>query len=318
MFSYPIDSDITILGAGVAGTATLIKIIEEGERTGRTDIRITILEKENIPGPGLPYALDQHATLRVNDHIHDMLIMRDKREDFANWVKENLARLKVQFPSLITSDDTIDGIDRFPPRCVFGMYCQQRFEEAVAKARSLGITINVETNTEVTKIQKDKNNNQWLLETQDRRYRSRNLVIAAGHLPSTKFSEFTQNPQFKSSLFADFTDIPKDKTVVMMGSGLSAIDSAKLLNAQGHTGQMFFISPSGSLPVVKAPKSNRRYIFKHLTPENVDKFGITLDEVLELVKAEINAAQQESPVDLSRLLQTMQENPIAWLANQIA
>ena len=57
--------------------------------------------------------------------------------------------------------------------------------------------------------------------------KAKNLVLATGHMPSEHYVELEGKPGFYATPWEDLNKIPHDEPVVVFGSGLTAIDTAK-------------------------------------------------------------------------------------------
>lgn len=320
--------DLVILGGGAAATAGLIEIINEFERRQASgaagNYAITIIERNAIAGAGYPYDPDQHkSTLKVNDANSGMQLSKDKDKlnDFVVWLKERGEQLKVDHPHLSQIiDDNNSGKERYAPRMLFGIYCRERFNNHVEKARRLGIKVKVKTNTEVVDAQNINNN--WVLTTKsnDKKIIAKNILVATGHLPSRKFSDLESKPNYLDSPYVDLSKIPNEP-VFILGSGLSAIETVKLLALnENHTAPIYMISPSGQLPRIKGPANPVTYEMKYLTREKLDKKDMPLSEVLNLFVDEVRAATGNPSWDIESIMyKVRQENkdPITALNNEI-
>ncbi len=148
------------------------------------------------------------------------------------------------------------------------------------------------TDTEITQIVREEKTTTWQLTTQSaNKIYSKNMILALGHLPSDKYLELkNETPTFYESPWKDLSSIQSDSSVAILGSGLTAIDTAKLLAAQHHVGKLFFISPSAQLPRIKGPATTSTYSFQYLTPSNLTTNLLTYDHVMQLFADEMSRA----------------------------
>ncbi|OGT44087.1 MAG: hypothetical protein A3F42_00080 [Gammaproteobacteria bacterium RIFCSPHIGHO2_12_FULL_37_34] len=305
-------TDIAIVGAGVTGTSILISTIENWiakEKKGS----ITIIEKSNFLGPGLPFNPEQPKTLRINDPFNASDIVAQEDYSFFHWLKLENDKGNPEVTVLGVGDKTLD--DRFPPRAVYGKYCEWAFKKAVTKAIYHGISIHLLHKTEVVDVLKRDEN--WELHLNNNMtIKASNLILATGHMPSDHYVEYENTPGFFATPWQDLSHIPAHEAVIVFGSGLSAIDTAKKLHAQAHTGKIYFVSQSGALPAVKPPRHNQTVALQFLKRENVDKPGLTLKEYLHLFQQELNL-HTTTPIDFEKKL-TTQLDPKSWLEKNIA
>lgn len=305
-------ADITIIGAGVTGTAILISTIEEWIAKGKQGT-IAVIEKSDFLGSGLPFNPKQVKTLRINDPFNASDVSVNPEYSFFHWLKLENAKGNPEVTSLGVHEKTLDN--RFPPRALFGRYCEWAFKKAIAKAIQHNISIHLLTKTEVVDaVKRDEN---WEIKlSNDSSIQTNHLVLATGHMPSDHYVEYENKPGFFATPWHDLSTIPVDETVVVFGSGLSAIDTAKKLHAQGHQGKIYFVSQSGVLPPVKPPFHNQTVSLHFLKRENVDKPGITLKEYLDLFQQELNL-HTPTPVNFENKL-TSALDPKIWLEKNIA
>lgn len=325
------DQDLVIIGGGAAATAGLIEIINEFERRqshgAQGQYSITIIERSAIAGAGYPYDPAHHqSTLKVNDANPGMQLSKDqdKLNDFVEWLQERGEALKKTYPELAqTIDDNNSGKERYAPRMIFGIYCRERFNHYLEKARKLGIKVNVATHTEL--MSAEKFNRDWILIAKENNkiFFAKNILVATGHLPSRKFTHLEFKPLYFDSPYSDLSKIP-DEPIFILGSGLSAIDTIKLLALnKNHRAPVYMISPSGQLPRIKGPKAPEGiapYTMKFLTRDNLDHKDLTLREILDLFVKELRVSTQNDTLDLETIMREVrQENkdPLIELNKEI-
>lgn len=131
---------IAILGGGPSGLFMFKRLVD----SGRSDLDITIIERKDKLGAGMPYstegANDEHIT-NVSGNEIPMLVT-----SLADWIKT-------------ISKDTLDkfGIDpenfnayKVLPRLLFGQYLSAQFGLLEKQARSKGIAFKIHYRTNVT------------------------------------------------------------------------------------------------------------------------------------------------------------------------
>ncbi len=321
----PID-DVLIVGGGTAGLSTFVHLVKNAIKEGKSNFTIRIVEKNATVGSGLPWNPAQPLTLRVNDPNNEMIIIqnsKEEKEDFVNWLHANAARLKDRYPHKLI-EELIIGKDRFAPRCIFGEYCEDKLKEYKQKAELHGIKVRIDVNTEMVDAKQDSQDTWRLKSNKGGYYRAQNLVLTVGHMPSDKYIHLNSLPQFYSSPWTvmsakNISDIPGDQAVVILGSGLTAIDAVKLLIAQGHRGTIYFCSPSGHLPRLKGPATSLGYKLKFFNLANLNIPDLTLDKVKELFTLEFNHATGLTKTweEIIKLAQTYGDDPEQTLEDEI-
>lgn len=317
--------DLIILGGGAAATAALIELIQQlSNHPSQDAYNILVIERSAVAGAGYPYdPAHHHPTLKVNDSNAGMQLSKDpdKLNDFVVWLKENDAALKQQYPHLTQIiDDNNTGKDRYAPRMLFGLYCRARLDEWVMTARKHHIKITILTNTNIVDAMQTADNNWKLMGEDGKVFIANHLLLATGHLPSCKFPSLLAQANYFDSPYKDLTSIPNEP-VIVLGSGLSAIDTIKLLAQQeSFSAPIYLVSPSGQLPRIKGPSCDDVYKMKFLIAENLDKKDISLAEVMRLFVEEVRAATGNALWTLEAIMyKVRQENkdPLRALNNEI-
>lgn len=319
--SYESHDDVIIVGAGTAGLSAFIHQIKEAEKCNVKNFSIRIIEKNPIVGAGRPWYPTQDYVLHVNDLNADMIIIADQCDDFENWLRSEFVLRHPELAEARAKEIAED--ENFAPRPQFGMYCLDRFQDYLQKAKNLGITVNIENNTEI--VRHVKNHSCWnLLTNNGKVFHADNLILTVGHLPSDRLQHLRAHPQAKqrviSPLKDEFHKITWDKQrVFIAGTGLTTIDTVNKL--RNHTGPITAISPSGHLPRVKNPPASDSYKLKHLTAEKLlAQDSLTLDYVLTLLAEEMSAASHVAITkdDMLRIARKTGNDPIKTLKIELA
>lgn len=314
--------DLIILGGGAGAVCALTALTKEIKKhLLNAPINITVLERTNSPGNGFPYDPKvNHPLLRVNNPNGGMIVDLEDKLDFVRWLRKHGESLKLAYPEIShIIDDNNSGKDLYAPRMIFGKYLQDKLQEVISFAHQLDIHIHVQTDADVTDVIQDADH-RWYLKTEHHgTFTSNNLLIAAGHLPSEKFANLKSKPGYFDTPYTDISAIT-DAPVFILGSGLSAIDTAKLLAHKKIHAPIYMISPSGQLPRVKGPLGGTRFPMKFLTKENLDKKDIRLTEVMNLFAEEVKSAMNNSAWTLEAIMRmARQENshPVRTLKREI-
>lgn len=148
-------------------------------------------------------------------------------------------------------------------------------------------------------------------------------MLAIGHLESNQYQEFLGHEHYYPSPWPfknkAITTIPKDKTVAIAGTRLTAIDAVFTLVDNGHTGPITLLSRSGLLPSVRGKLAP--YTCKFLTLEKIQELTgnqtrlLALDELAELLWQELEFAEGKK-LDRALILNP-DTTPLAWLESEI-
>ncbi|GHJ42889.1 hypothetical protein Cs7R123_02310 [Catellatospora sp. TT07R-123] len=130
-----------IVGAGASGTAAFIALVRELERlpagvAARTVV--SIVERSGDFGPGLPYGAGTDPLHLLNMRAATMSLIADEPADFTGW-------LAGQGPVPETYPRAPE--DMLASRHRFGVYARQRLAEYTGRARMLGASVHLLSDT---------------------------------------------------------------------------------------------------------------------------------------------------------------------------
>ncbi len=276
-------ASLAIIGCGLTGTAMLYQFIrmnqrqrEKGRRPKQA-IRILVFEQTQSPGPGLPFGRDQVFPFHIsNMRTGDMSIDAHCPEDFTHWLSARETDLKMQYPELcewFSEAGTDPSYKDFPPRMVMGEYLKDRFKTAVHLAQEQEVTLMVQKRWEVIDIQ-DQGSHLSLFalnrETQDlESFSAEKALLATGYWFGRPMGPgYFPSPWPAKALTAQ---IPQGERVAVIGTSLSALDTALTLLSDGR----FMRQENGSLKYLPATNSRRVALFsrKGLMPKVRGRIG---------------------------------------------
>jgi len=222
---------IVIVGGGATGVilaAHLMKVAGNG-------FRVTLIEKCEEVGRGLAYstALPDH---RLNVTIERMSAYADDPLHFSRW-------FRAEHP-----DSRIDS-QFFAERSEYGRYLSQLFGGLLASEAGTGRLRRIRG--ECLSIQPAGSGLEVQL-SDGTSLAAHVVVLATGHAPDG-LSELPVAMRLGSS--EDAPVDPKSR-VVILGSGLSMIDTWLSLRHRGHVGEILAISRRGLLPLPHAATRN--------------------------------------------------------------
>jgi hypothetical protein len=276
---------IAILGGGPSGLFMFKRLVN----TGNTDFSITIFERKNKLGSGMPYsaegANDEHITNVSGNEIPPLVTSLD------NWVKS-------------VSKDTLDKYHmdaaRFNeykvlPRLLFGQYLTAQFDLLQKQARETGITYAIRYNTTVTDILDQPEKGLVIVETGDgEQTEFDRVIICTGHnWPKTyegKVANYFDSPYPPAKLA-----LKLNHPVAIKGSSLTAVDAIRTLARHNGTfdkdkGGKLFYKPFSDHPDFKLVMHTRNGMLPavrfHLEDSHLSNDSLlSKDEI----KAHINA-----------------------------
>ncbi|MFL6112457.1 MAG: FAD/NAD(P)-binding protein [Catenulispora sp.] len=249
---------VLIIGAGLAGTATAIRLL----CFARHPLEVVLLERRaDYRCAGVAYHRDGNPWNHVfNVQAGRMSAFREDVLDFVRWANTEADRKGWPEP---WSD--FEFVEQGPaPRRIFQDYLAERLEQAAREAcpgvvlteadgdavdmdvRADGAEVTVrryalrghepEPEAETTVLSVDEVILATGLELRDPAY-------AAGVLGHPSF---VRDP-YSAAGIRTLSDLASHATVAIVGSVLSAYDSAAFLLRQGHTGAIHLISGSGTI-----------------------------------------------------------------------
>ncbi len=210
---------IAILGGGPSALFAYKRLIE----SGRTDFEITIFEKSDRLGAGMPYSLgganDEHVT-NVSDNEIPQIVT-----SIHEWI--------YTAPKILLDRFGIDP-EKFNeykvlPRLLFGEYLSAQFDLLRNLAKSKGIVTDVNYSSKVTDIIDRPDLNEVSIEIENHGISSFDMaIICTGHnwpiVQEGKIPSYYDSPYPPAKLDRIF-----DHTIAIKGSSLTAIDAIKTL-----------------------------------------------------------------------------------------
>ncbi len=273
----PIPLRVAIIGGGISGTLVAVNLL----RLARGPLEITLIERDPPVGRGVAYRTWDGEHL-LNVTAAGLGAFPDAPGDFLEWAKAHAGRFG--FP------DEVGGED-FLPRHVYGHYVYHKLVEARERARR-DVVFRVVAG-EVIDI--GEGGGQARLQLRDGMLIAADqVVLALGNLPG-EYPIRRSLPFYKSARYVhvpwrdDALDrIPADSGVLLVGSGLTAVDMINSLVARGHRGPIHALSRRGLSPQVhRVPLPKRPLWF---SPEEPPK---GLRALVRSTRAEVARAAAE-------------------------
>jgi uncharacterized NAD(P)/FAD-binding protein YdhS len=216
---------VVIVGAGASGVLTAVHLLRQGER------RIALIGRDKF-SRGLAYTTRYRSHV-LNVPVGSMSALPENADHFHGFA----SRL----------DPTVER-SSFVPRMSFGDYLGNTLDWAETSGGRLRRVAG-----EVVAIDRGAGD-RWRVRLGDgTALDAREVVLALGNaLPRTPVHSLSALPAtyyapdpWDSSAFAD---IPHTAPVLLIGSGLTAIDASLALSERGHAGGVIALSRHGLLP----------------------------------------------------------------------
>ncbi len=225
---------VAIIGGGLSGSLVAIQLL----RQARKPIRILLIERDDLPGRGVAYR-DQPECHRLNVRAEAMSAYADQPDHFLNWLNEQYSPCHPV------------GTSEFLPRRIYGAYIESLLDAASRDARP-GVTLEVRTDEVVGLVEAPHGMTLHLLD--QRRLRADLVVLACGNpgpadpkLPNAGAlmgRSYVGQAWSTPGLYA----VRPEEDLLLIGSGLTALDWLVSLATRGHRGQIELISRRGLLP----------------------------------------------------------------------
>ncbi|MCM2475045.1 NAD(P)-binding protein [Rhizobium sp. CG5] len=228
-------SSVAIIGGGYTGAIIAKLLVERGPRHIE---EVTVFEPREHLGGGLAYDVED-ADVRLNVAAHRMRAIPGAPTAFLDWLQTS-GTLTVDPQAL-----TPEGI--FARRRDFGRFMQAQLVPHLDN----GAIHHVQQTVRAV----DRQNEQWQITGSSGAVILADiLILATGHPPASRPNVIDRLDPLTavrvSDVFAPkaFHGIGKSDAILIVGSGLTALDALTRLDALGHDGEITLLSRSGLMP----------------------------------------------------------------------
>jgi uncharacterized NAD(P)/FAD-binding protein YdhS len=221
---------IGIVGGGLSGALVAIQLL----RKATAPLRVVLIEPRAEVGRGIAYSTSSPSHL-LNVRAGNMSIFPDEPQDFLNYLR---------------SAETRDYSGRdFVPRERFGAYVGERLRRA-RRVAARGVSFEHITDR-AGRIDRVNGGGLRVVLEGGSELAADAVVLAVGNNPPATPFEASAGAEVVSGWStAAFEGLGKDEPVLVVGSGLTAVDSVLELDDRGHRGAIHVISRHGRWPLV--------------------------------------------------------------------
>jgi uncharacterized NAD(P)/FAD-binding protein YdhS len=225
----PVQSTL-VVGAGAAGTLTAARLLDEAVHR-RVEVDVTLVDRRPEVGRGVAYStVDERHLLNVP--AYQMSAYPEDGEHFLCW--------------LDARGDRVDPYD-FAPRALFGEYLAHVLAESTRAAAGSMVG---HVCARAVDVEVRQGRCHVVLDTGER-MPADNVVLALGHLGvDTSWAPFglVSSPRFVADPWAAgaLASIPPDGDVLLVGTGLTMIDTFASTNRPGRV--VHAVSRRGHVP----------------------------------------------------------------------
>jgi uncharacterized NAD(P)/FAD-binding protein YdhS len=230
------DRSVVVVGGGFSGAMTAANLLR---RAGDRPIRVTLVERRGSVGEGVAYGTRDPAHL-LNVPAGKMSAWTDRPDDFVAWASR-------RDPAVRPGD--------FLPRTWYGEYVRETLLAARPGRAGAGLDIVFE---EVRRVARHPDGGWVVHFDRGSSLRADAVVLAIGHRPpSDPFNGRWTGP--RARLITDpwkpfvLLAIEGDDPVVVVGSGLTAVDCVLSLAQHPRTAPITVVSRHGYWPHAHAP-----------------------------------------------------------------
>ncbi len=234
---------VAVVGGGLSGSLFALKLIR-----ARPDFRVLLVESGRRLGRGIAYGACSPQHL-LNVPVSRMEV--GLSPGFGAWLSGDPAARAAMAPALVESGGDLKAA--FAPRALFGRYLQAHVTRALTGGAGPGL---IAVRGEAVRLDAAGGLTLWLAD--GRAIEADQLVLATGNLPPRAPGGpgrwVYDSPHFIPDPWAvdALDDVGAEDPVLLLGTGLTAVDIALKLAAQGHRGRTLALSRRGLTPQVHA------------------------------------------------------------------
>lgn len=226
---------IGIIGGGFSGTITSVQLINQAT----APIKITIINEKETFNKGYTYNTYSKKHI-LNVITQKMSAFPDQPDDFLNWV--------LLQPTFLNYDRTLIA-NSFLPRYLYGQYLEEKWQTALKLATTKNILVQT-INSAVTDIDITNDKIEVYITSNEKLVFDKCLISSGNQVPRNPAiadmnfytsKNYYQNPWTIDSV----SDVKDEKKVLIIGNGLTMVDTVFGLFEHGFNGQVYAISPNG-------------------------------------------------------------------------
>ncbi|MFC4121583.1 FAD/NAD(P)-binding protein [Nonomuraea zeae] len=234
---------IAMIGGGATAVSLLDSLLAQ-ETGGDVAPEIHIYEPAHL-GHGVAFRDDLDCAL-INLPNGRMSIRDDQRDHFLRWLRRHEGPPRPGRPE--------PGADGFAPRRVFGRYLRDHLAACQESARERGwrVTVHPETVLDVARA----HDGGFLVRSDGGTRACTHVVLGVGPGGPADPYRLAGSPVFLGHPYPlkdRLAGISPGSHVLIIGTGLTAVDTVLALLAAGHRGPVTMLSRRGVLPEVLAP-----------------------------------------------------------------
>jgi uncharacterized NAD(P)/FAD-binding protein YdhS len=258
--------NVVIVGGGFSGTLLAVQLLRR-----IPNLSVAIIDKGSVPGRGLAYGTKYRCHL-LNVPAGNMSALPEDPDHFLHWAQANY-----EHPVRSTS---------FLPRSLYGRYVGSLLEDAVGNSGADNFRW---MQGEVCSLTRERFHVNVQLED-GRKLETQAVVLAQGNFPPGKLNIPglpVRSERYVPSAWSAtaLQDIPRNGSVLLIGSGLTSLDLAVALKSDGFAGHIHILSRRGLMPQTHRQTGRWPQFWNKRCPR-------TARGLLRLVRGQIRAASE--------------------------
>ena len=232
---------ITVVGGGFAGTALVLQLRQQA---ALAHAEIHLIEPRAVPGPGLAYTA-RRPEYRLNVRPGALSLYPEAPDHFATWLK--------------TQPESAAGLAEFAPRATYGRYLHEELTAALAPSTDgggPGVHWHATTAVAAPLLPDGRRAVQLANGTE---IQSNYVVLALGNFPPPPPTRadlaYLAHPGYHADpwVAGNLRRIGPDDSVLLIGSGLTAVDVLLALRQDGHRAPITVVARHGRWPAAHGP-----------------------------------------------------------------
>jgi uncharacterized NAD(P)/FAD-binding protein YdhS len=231
---------VAVIGGGFSGTALSVALLDRPQTLRTGGLSLAVIDRGERPCRGVAYGTECRAHI-LNNPAASMSLMSHQPDHFVQWARSRVTH------SVQPGD--------YLPRCLYGDYLEETLATAIQDHPKTRFDW-VHDEVRAIVARKDR---VVLHLTSGGSIEAGFAVIATGNgIPVDPAETVGLSPAVYSSYAWSETcldGIPKNGTVMILGTGLTAIDQLVALHDQSFVGRIVLLSRHGLLPSVHFPSN---------------------------------------------------------------
>ncbi|OGX87264.1 hypothetical protein BEN47_11395 [Hymenobacter lapidarius] len=238
--NHPARPVITVVGGGFAGTALVLQLRRQPTLA---QAEIHLIEPRAVPGPGLAYTARRPEYL-LNVRPGALSLYPDAPQHFAEWLRQQ--------------PESAAGVPEFAARTTYGRYLHEELTAVLAGAGGGSAGVHWHQTTAVVAPLRSDGHREVLL-ANGTTLLSNFVVLALGNFPPPPPAgpdyRYLHHPAYHADPWAagNLRRIGPDDDVLLIGSGLTAVDVLLALRQDGHRAPVTVVARHGRWPTAHGP-----------------------------------------------------------------